>query len=483
MKLLLVESPKSFWFIMQDYLPPPYNILLLAAVVEQQLPDVEVQVVDCQAEGLDWFGLEERIRSERPDIIGTGSHATTNVYKTIRTCDIAKRVDPDIITLAGGSHFTALDESTLGEYPVLDVIIRYEGERALVDLLRHFMKNGYSKHGLEQIQGISFQRNGIFKRTADWPPLIGDELDQLPYPAYHLLPDMSKYHFQMMSDNPYVILEGSRGCNHQCTFCSQNVFYRHQWHTKSPQRIANEMEWLYDTYHSRFFWFTDDNFCMGRPKLIESLCQELLSRGLTGDVIEWFAQLRVDSIVRVSEGLQTMNQAGNYWQLVGAESPFKAVLDQYKKGIDGQQTVDAIQLLKKHNILAQLMLIIGHEQETRETIQQTMRWATDVVKPDLIITMVLTPYPGTPLYDELLLKGRIVDKNWTNYDMIHAVTDMEYLTAKELQEELYKAYRHVYDNWGRRLTGVFSKNKYKRRIYWRYMRAGVVGQLQRLISR
>jgi anaerobic magnesium-protoporphyrin IX monomethyl ester cyclase len=222
---------------------------------------------------------------------------------------------------------------------------------------------------------------------------------------------------------------------------------------------------------------------MGRPKLIESLCQELLSRGLTGDVIEWFAQLRVDSIVRVSEGLQTMNQAGNYWQLVGAESPFKAVLDQYKKGIDGQQTVDAIQLLKKHNILAQLMLIIGHEQETRETIQQTMRWATDVVKPDLIITMVLTPYPGTPLYDELLLKGRIVDKNWTNYDMIHAVTDMEYLTAKELQEELYKAYRHVYDNWGRRLTGVFSKNKYKRRIYWRYMRAGVVGQLQRLISR
>lgn len=481
MKLLLVESPKTFWFIMQDYLPPPYNILLLAAVVEQQLPEVEVKVIDCQAEGLDWFRLEERIRAERPDIIGTGSHATTNVYKTIRTCDIAKRIDPTILTLAGGSHFTTLDETTLQEYTVLDVIIRYEGEGALVDLLRHFMKDGPTKQGLDQIEGISFIKDGIFRRTSDRPPLTGNELDQLPYPAYHLVPDLSKYHFHMMSDNPYIIIEGSRGCTHRCTFCSQNVFYRHQWHAKSPQRIADEMEWLYDTYNSRFFWFTDDNFCMGRPKLIEKLCQELIARGLTGDDIEWFAQLRVDSILKVGEGLQTMNRAGNYWQLVGAESPFKTVLDHYGKGIDGQQTVKAIRLLKDHNILAQLMLIIGHEQETRDTIQETMRWATDVVKPDFIITMVLTPYPGTPLYDDLLAKGRIVDLNWTNYDMIHAVADMEYLTAKELQEELYKAYRHVYDSWGRRLSGIFAKNKYKRRIFRRYMRAGVVGQLRRLI--
>jgi len=467
---------------MGDYLPPPYNLLLLGAVVEKELPDdIEVKVIDSQAENLDWMGLEERIKKEKPNIVGSGSHATTNVYKTVRTLDLAKRIDPEIITITGGSHFTMLDESSLKECPQIDVIVRYEGEKVLVDLLRHFLSQGRTKEGLNHIDGIAFQKNGIFKRTPDRPPLTGDDLDHLPYPAYHLVPDMKKYHFTMMSDAPYIILEGSRGCTHNCTFCSQSSFYRRHWSTKSIKRIADEMEWMYNSYNSRFFWFTDDNFCGGSPKFIEGLCQEMLSRGLNGDDIEWFAQMRVDSILKVGDRLGIMNHAGNYWQLIGAESPFDEVLDTFNKGIQGQQTVDAIKLLKRYNILTQLMLMLGHENETRESIKQTMEWATKVVKPDIIISMLVTPYPGTPLYDDLLKKGRIIEDNWTNYDMIHGICDMKYLSARELQEELYKAYRHVYDNWGRRISGIFAKNKYKRRIFRYYMRAGVVSQLKRLI--
>ena len=83
MKLLLIEPPKKFWFVMGKYLPPPYNLLLLAAVVEKNLPDFKVEVIDCQAEGLDWFTLEQRIRQENPDVVGTGSHASCNAYKTV----------------------------------------------------------------------------------------------------------------------------------------------------------------------------------------------------------------------------------------------------------------------------------------------------------------------------------------------------------------------------------------------------------------
>ncbi|MFX0185555.1 MAG: B12-binding domain-containing radical SAM protein [Candidatus Hodarchaeota archaeon] len=467
---------------MGDYLPPPYNLLLLGAVVEKEFADdIEVKVIDSQAENLDWMALEERIKKEKPDIVGSGSHATTNVYKTVRVLDLAKRNDPEIITIAGGSHFTMLDERSLKEYPQIDVIVRYEGEKALVDLLRHFFSQGRTKEGLNHVDGIAFQKDGVFKRTPDRPPLTGEDLDHLPYPAYHLVPDMEKYHFTMMSDAPYIILEGSRGCTHNCTFCSQSTFYRRHWSTKSIKRIADEMEWMYNTYDSRFFWFTDDNFCGGSPKLIEGLCQEMLSRGLNGDDIEWFAQMRVDSILKVGDRLEIMNHAGNYWQLIGAESPFAEVLDALNKGIRGQQTVDAIKLLKQYNILTQLMLVLGHENETQESIKQTMEWATKVVKPDIIISMLLTPYPGTPLYDDLLKKGRIIDDNWTHYDMIHGICDMKYLSARELQEELYKAYRIVYDSWGRRISGIFAKNKYKRRIFRYYMKAGVVNQLKRLI--
>jgi anaerobic magnesium-protoporphyrin IX monomethyl ester cyclase len=481
MKLLLVEPPKKYWFVMGEYLPPPYSLLILAAVVEKELPEIKVEIIDCQAERLDWLKLGERIRKEKPDIVGSGSHATCNVYKTVRTLDLAKQIDPEIVTISGGSHFTMLDEETLTQYPSIDIILRYEAEKALVHLLRHFQINDCSFDGLEKVQGIAFRYEDKFRRTLDYPPLTSEELENLPYPAYHLLPDMNQYHFAMMSDAPYILLEGSRGCTHACTFCSQSTFYRRNWSTKSVNRIADEMEWMHDTFGSRFFWFTDDNFCGGRPKLIDELCQEMLSRGLNGDEIEWFAQMRVDSILKVDEGLGTMNRAGNYWQLVGGESPFAEVLDSYQKGIKGTQTVDAIKLLRKNNILAQLMIMLGHENETRESIQKTMVWATDVVKPDFIITMLVTPYPGTPLYEDLKAKGRIIDDYWTNYDMIHAVCDMKYLNASELQEELYKAYRHVYDSWSRRFSGMFAKNKYKRRIFWYYFKAGVIGQLKRLI--
>lgn len=466
---------------MGEYLPPPYSLLILAAMVEKELPEIKVKIIDCQAEKLDWEKLGERIRKEQPDIVGSGSHATCNVYKTVRTLDLTKQIDPEVITVTGGSHFTMLDEATLSQYPTIDIIIRYEAEKALVELLRHFQMNGCSLVGLEKVQGITFRQNGTFRRTTDYPPLTSEELENFPYPAYHLLSDMNHYHFAMMSDVPYILLEGSRGCTHKCTFCSQSTFYRRHWSTKSVNRIADEMEWMYDTFGSRFFWFTDDNFCGGRPKLIEALCQEMLSRGLNGNEIEWFAQMRVDSILKVGNGLQTMYRAGNYWQLVGGESPFAEVLDSYQKGIRGTETVDAIKLLRKNNILAQLMIMLGHEYETRESIQKTMAWATDVVKPDFIITMLVTPYPGTPLYEDLNSKGRIIDDNWTNYDMIHAVCDMKYLSASELQEELYKAYRHVYDSWSRRFSGMFAKNKYKRRIFWYYFKAGVIGQLKRLI--
>ena len=481
MKILLIEPPKKFWFVMGEYLPPPYNLLLLAAVVEQQLPDTNVKVIDSQAENLDWFGLEEVIKREKPDIVGSGSHASCNVYKTVRILDLVKRIDPEIVTIAGGSHFTMMDELSLKEYPSIDLVVRYEGEKALVAVLRYIQQHGFTKGGLKEIKGISYIQDKQFFRTEDLPPLTGEELDALPYPAYHMVP-LEKYHFAMMSNNPYVILEGARGCTHDCSFCSQQVFYRRHFATKSVQRIADEMEWMYDKLGRRFFWFADDNFCNGSPKLIEALCTEMKSRGITGDNCEWFAQMRVDSILNVGdEGLASMNRAGNYWQLVGAESPFTEVLDVYQKGIEGSQTIDAIRLLKKNNILAQLMLVLGHENETRESIQETMKWATDVVKPDLIISMLLTPYPGTPMYQELLEKNRIVDFNWTNYDMIHGVCDMKFLSAIELQEELYLAYRHVFDSWKRRFAGVLTRNKYKRRIYVYYMRAGVIGQLKKLI--
>ncbi len=161
MKILLIEPPKKFWFVMGEYLPPPYNLLLLAAVIEKEFPEINVKVIDCQANRLDWEKVKRKIRQEDPDIVGSGSHATCNVYKTIRTLDLVKKINPQIVTIAGGNHFTMLDKVTLQEYPFIDIIVRYEGEKALVELLKYYSANETSKKGLKAIKGISFMENRI----------------------------------------------------------------------------------------------------------------------------------------------------------------------------------------------------------------------------------------------------------------------------------------------------------------------------------
>ena len=127
-KVMLVEPPKDYWFVMGEYLPPPYGLLQLAGYLETKMPEVEIEVLDCQAMSLDWKGLEKRLDSFSPDIVATSGFATCNVYVAARTLETAKKQKPDVLTVAGGQHFSATAQESLEEYPEIDVIVRGEGE-------------------------------------------------------------------------------------------------------------------------------------------------------------------------------------------------------------------------------------------------------------------------------------------------------------------------------------------------------------------
>ncbi|MCK5671001.1 cobalamin-binding protein, partial [Candidatus Bathyarchaeota archaeon] len=85
MKILLVEPPKDIWFVMGEYLPPPYGIIQLGAYVQRELPDVEVEVLDCNAQQIDWVALRNHIAEARPDMVASSSLATCNTYEVART--------------------------------------------------------------------------------------------------------------------------------------------------------------------------------------------------------------------------------------------------------------------------------------------------------------------------------------------------------------------------------------------------------------
>jgi len=473
LKVLLVEPPKDVWFIMGDYLPPPYGIIQLGAYLERELPDVEVEVLDCNAKNLGWAELEKHIESTRPEVVASSSLATCNTYQVARTLQAAKNVDPDICTVTGGVHFSCTASESLGSFPEIDAVVRGEGEVTFSELVKAVGDGG----SLASVAGLAYRDEQGVHVNPD-RPLIGD-LNTLPYPGYHLVKDtVHLYHFAAMGgrDAPYALVEGGRGCPHRCTFCTQWRHWCGEWRVKTPARIADEMERLYGEYGFRFIWLTDDNFGPGRRA--EMLADELLKRDL-GEDLMWFIQMRCDDVVSVRDSLPRMRRSGLQWVMMGVESPVPDTLDRWRKGISPGQAREAVRLLKENDIFSHAMLVIGERRDTHDTIEQLRRYVADL-DPDFVIYTVLTPFPGTEIHEEAKRNGWIEDDNLFHYDMAHAVMGTEALTRLEVQAELYECYRSFYGSWERRIRGILSGNELKRRIYWYMAGKGILGDLKAL---
>jgi anaerobic magnesium-protoporphyrin IX monomethyl ester cyclase len=473
LKILFVEPPKDYWFVMGEYLPPPYGILQLAAFLEHKDVGLEIQILDCNAEGLDWTGLEKRIASFNPDIVASSSLATCNTYLSVRTFEIAKKLNPNVLTIAGGQHFSVLDKESIKEYPEIDLIIRGEGEQILSEIVQAIV-NGQP---FFSVKGITYRNNGHIIQNPPHPFI--ENLDNLPFPGYNFVENLvGKYHFTAMAGNktPYALIEGSRGCSHQCTFCTQWKHWGHTCRKKSPQRIADEFEFCYEKYGSRFFWLTDDNFGLG--KRAKELGKKLIQKGFSDDII-WFMQARCDDVAKNTETLSKLRRAGLRWILLGIENNNPTTLKSFQKNASPEDAKKAVKVLKKNDIFSQGMFIIGQRKDTKKSMEKLRIFVNDL-DPDLAIFGILTPFPGTEIFDQAKNNGWIENWNWADYDMIHAIMPTETLSIKEVQEELYNCYRSFFGSWRRRIFGLFSRKALKRRLYWYMASQGIVNQVKAL---
>jgi anaerobic magnesium-protoporphyrin IX monomethyl ester cyclase len=472
-RVLFVEPPRNFWFVMGEYLPPPSALLILAAYVEQELPDLELDLVDCQAERLDWTGLERYIEAIQPSIVLT-SGFTTNAYSCVRTCEIAKTVDPDIVTIVGGIHFSFTPEESLQDFPEIDYIVRGEGEHTLVELLRTVLKN----KKIDDVLGISYRYDDKIIH-AKQRPLI-ENLDSLPYPAYHLIEkNLKRYHFTMMAgrNTQYMILEGARGCDHQCSFCTQWNHWGARWRTKSAKRIADEIEFFNETYGGVFLWFADDHMNLNlRGK---ALYNELQHRRCKDDIMLFF-QARIDDIAHHPDLIAKLREVGTYWILCGVETDSQEILTEYKKGIKTQDAYEAMKVMNQNDIFSQAMFVIGARKDTHESIERLREYSQEL-HPDIAIYTALTPFPGTIYYEKAKKNGWIEDNNYSNYDMAHAIMSTESLTKRDVQEELWRCYRSFYGSVTKNIAGVLSKNKLKRTLYRHMAGQFVLEKFRRLI--
>jgi anaerobic magnesium-protoporphyrin IX monomethyl ester cyclase len=450
MKVLFVDPPHEMWPLLAAGCLPPVGFAALAAYLEEQ--GYKVGIIDSTALKYSWDDLEKAIQRENPDVVGV-TGITNFIYDSMNAAKLVKGIDPEIITIIGGPHFSFLPEETLRDCKYIDYGVIGEGEITLTELLQVLEKNSRK---LKKIKGIAFREKDKVKVTSP-RPLIED-LDVLPMPAYHLLP-MDRYGMSFLDGNSSTIVTTSRGCPYNCSFCSETKFWGRKWRGRSAKKIVDELELLHDKYKKKTFWFGDDNFGLSRKRNIE-FCDEILNRGLD---INFWIETRIDHIMRDQDLIPKFKKAGLIWVLLGIESPSQEQLDRYNKQLSVDNIKPTIKLLKQHDILVQTCFMWGDVNDTEETLEKTYRYALEL-DADVFALQIVTPFPGTDLYEEAKKENRIQVSDYSKYDFLHAIMPTNTLSIEEVEKLHKKYYVKFWTRPSKLLKNLFSRNKWKRRL-------------------
>ncbi len=406
--------------------PPfiPLGIAYLGAVVEKA--GHQVTVIDCQAEKLNYEAFRERIVKTPSDIIGVT--ATTLLYKSaMKLITISKEVQPQAITILGGSHGTFWDENALKEYPALDIVVRREGEQTLVELIEKLE----AQSGLDKIRGITYRDGDKIARNEDRPFI--EDLDSLPFPAHHLFPlEKLKHNGKLL-----VPLVSSRGCVFWCDFCSTVRMFGRGYRMRSPKNVVDEMQMVHEKLGVDQVTFYDDAFSVDRNRVMK-ICEELHTRNLK---IMWDCGTRVDMVDR--ELMQTMRDAGCIAVWLGVESGSETMLKAMNKSIKLDQTLLAYKTAQKVGLITIANVVLGFPGETEQTAKETVRFLKKL-NPDDVGFYIATPYPGTPMYEQVVKNGWLRVTDFDKYDTAGPTFETPWLSMEKLAKIRYKAYQDFY---------------------------------------
>ncbi|MFB3889166.1 MAG: radical SAM protein [Candidatus Bathyarchaeia archaeon] len=407
--------------------PPfiPLGIAYLGAVAEKA--GHEVTVIDCQAEKLNYAGFRSRIAKTPSDVVGVT--ATTLLYKSaMHLVAAAKEVWPDAATVLGGSHGTFWDENALREHASLDVVVRREAEQTFLELLERLR----AKAGLEGVLGVTFRRkDGSVVRNADRPFLA--DLDALPFPAHHLLPLAS---LKRMGKILFPLIT-SRGCVYWCDFCSTVRMFGRGYRMRSPKNVVDEMQLVHDKYGVDQVTFYDDAFTVDRQRVLK-ICEELHARKLK---MIWDCGTRVDMVDK--ELLKTMRDAGCIAVWLGVESGSEVMLGKMNKRIKLDQTRRAYRDAHEVGLITIANTVLGFPGETEQTAWDTIRFIKEL-NPDDVGFYVATPYPGTPMYDQVVKNGWLRVTDFDKYDTAGPTFETPWLSMEKIAQIRYKAYQQFY---------------------------------------
>jgi anaerobic magnesium-protoporphyrin IX monomethyl ester cyclase len=404
---------------------PPLGLAYLAAYLEKE--GFKVSILDAIAEMIEPDKLIYLVGKISPRLVGIT--ATTPMYAN--AVEVAKRIKdafPDIVTVLGGPHASAMPEEVLVNSGKIDFVVIGEGEDTFFELVNSVLSNKPT----DAIKGIGFRKQG--RVIINQPREYIENLDLLPHPARHLLP-MRLYRPSPLNYRylPATSVICGRGCPLNCIFCTKHIFGQ-RLRLRSPENILGELKELKEKYGIREIHFYDDTFTFNK-EWTKRLC------ALIGDMgFSWWCNGRVDDID--TDLLKSMKNAGCYRIYFGVESSHRESLQFLKKKTKIEDIVSAFRMSRKCGIESAAFMILGIPGETKEMMRENIRFVKKIGADHAVFT-VLTPYPGTELYEKAPLLGKMRFKNWSDFVMISdsPVFVANSITEDDLRETLNFVYR------------------------------------------
>jgi hopanoid C-3 methylase len=411
MKILLIQPAKPEKAIGgEDFaIYEPLALEYLAAGVAE---DHDVRIFDMRLD----HDLDSLLCEYRPDVVGVTSY-TVHVNTVKMLFRQIKAFNPDIVTIVGGHHATIIPSDFCT--PFIDVIVTGEGVFPFREVIVRLEK----EMELSEISGAVRMENGtvvIYQKDQ------GIDLDALPFPRRDLTAGYRKSYFSEWM-RPLASLRTSKGCHFRCRFCALWKLTGGRYFTRRPECIVEELGLI----EERYVFFADDESLLDTKRM--EILADLIR--LAGIRKRFFLYGRSDTIARNPELVERWKKIGLERVFVGLEFIRDADLNLIRKGSTVENNVKAVQVLKSLDIEIFPMFIVKPEFERRDFAD--LRKYCLGLELDFIGFSVLTPLPGTDLYDDM--KDRLINSNYDFFDFFHTLLPTT-LPVKDFYKELIELY-------------------------------------------
>ncbi|MBN1569146.1 MAG: cobalamin-dependent protein [Acidobacteria bacterium] len=372
----------------------PVGIALVASYLQSQ--GVLVRILDLAIQKNWQAALKAEMDNHACGIVGI-SLQITQYEEASRIAEFIKQNYPGTKVVFGGSFPSSAPRECAGN-PYVDVVSYGEGEFTMHHLIQAW-ENGRS---LDSIEGIAFRRpDGSIAQNP--PRVLIDDLDKMPLAAYEMFdlePYVSADHTSDFTKKKYRCMEliTSRGCPYSCIYC-HSVFGK-KFRGRSPQHVIDEILYLHRTHGVVEFVIWDDTFTMDIQRA-KDICDLIIRSGIK-IAIQLRGGVRVEQMDE--ELFAKLKQAGVETMCVGIESAVWRIQKMIKKNLKIEKVEALLNLAKKYRITTVGLMMLGFPGESLREMKESIRWACKS-KLDYTFFSIVTPFPGTELYDIAVREG------------------------------------------------------------------------------